>query len=39
MANAVNPYGYGDAARRTIEAIKWRFANGPKPVDFKDQLN
>ena len=39
MANAVNPYGDGDAARRTIEAIKWRFANGQKPTDFKDQLS
>lgn len=39
MANAVNPYGDGDAARRTIEAIKWRFSNGQKPIDFKDQLS
>ena len=39
MANAVNPYGDGDAARRTIEAIKWRFSNGQKPADFKDQLS
>ena len=39
MANAVNPYGDGDAARRTIEAIKWRFSNGQQPVDFKDQLS
>lgn len=39
MANAVNPYGDGDAARRTIEAIKWRFSNAEKPVDFKDQLS
>lgn len=39
MANAVNPYGDGDAARRTVEAIKWRFLNGPKPVDFTAQLS
>src|SRR5699024_10590708 len=38
MANAVNPYGDGDAARRTIEAIRWRFSNGQQPEDFKDQL-
>ncbi|MGO2559296.1 non-hydrolyzing UDP-N-acetylglucosamine 2-epimerase [Brachybacterium sp.] len=39
MANAVNPYGDGDAARRTIEAIKWRFLNGNRPEDFRDQLS
>lgn len=37
MANAVNPYGDGAAARRTIEAIKWRFAGGERPEDFGDQ--
>jgi len=39
MANAVNPYGDGDASRRTVETIKWRFLNGPQPVDFRDQLS
>ena len=39
MATAVNPYGDGEAARRTIEAIKWRFLSGPRPVDFKDHVD
>ena len=35
MANAVNPYGDGEAARRTIEAIRWKFADGTeRPEDF-----
>lgn len=34
MANAVNPYGDGRAAERTIEAIRWKFANGERPNDF-----
>lgn len=34
MANAVNPYGDGGAAERTIAAIAWKFASGPKPQDF-----
>lgn len=34
MANAVNPYGDGGAAKRTIEAIRWKFANGERPEDF-----
>lgn len=35
MANAVNPYGDGDAARRTVEAIRWKFLGaGERPVDF-----
>ena len=39
IANAVNPYGDGDAARRTVEAIKWRFEAGDRPEDFRDRLN
>ena len=34
MANAVNPYGDGRAAERTINAIKWKFTEGPRPEDF-----
>lgn len=34
MANAVNPYGDGNAAERTIGAIKWKFAGADRPVDF-----
>ncbi|WP_106507707.1 non-hydrolyzing UDP-N-acetylglucosamine 2-epimerase [Brachybacterium timonense] len=36
MANAVNPYGDGRAAERTIEAVRWKFAGGARPVDFGD---
>ena len=39
MANAVNPYGDGDAAHRTIGAIKWRFLNCDRPTDFGEGLN
>lgn len=34
MANAVNPYGDGKAAERTIEAIRWKFEGGKRPTDF-----
>lgn len=34
MANAVNPYGDGRAAERTVAAIKWKFLVGERPVDF-----
>lgn len=34
MANAVNPYGDGRAAERTVAAIKWKFLEGEKPEDF-----
>lgn len=34
MANAVNPYGDGDAARRTLEAIRWKFDGSKRPQDF-----
>lgn len=34
MANAVNPYGDGAAAKRTIEALLWKFAEGDRPEDF-----
>src|SRR5699024_3253087 len=37
MANAVNPYGDGEAARRTLEAIRWKFDGGAeRPKDFDE---
>lgn len=35
MANAVNPYGDGQAAMRTVAAIKWKFIEGERPADFR----
>lgn len=35
MANAVNPYGDGKAAERTVAAIRWKFAGQERPVDFR----
>lgn len=37
MANAVNPYGDGRAAERTIGALHWKFSDGPRPADFTGQ--
>ena len=34
MANAVNPYGDGRAAQRTVEAIEHMFGLGSRPVPF-----
>src|SRR5699024_6321841 len=34
MSNAVNPYGDGKAAERTVAAIKWKFQGGERPDDF-----
>ncbi|AXK46201.1 non-hydrolyzing UDP-N-acetylglucosamine 2-epimerase [Brachybacterium saurashtrense] len=34
MANAVNPYGDGAAAGRTVGAIRWKFMGGSRPADF-----
>lgn len=34
MANAVNPYGDGRAAQRTVEAIEHMFGLGGRPVPF-----
>lgn len=34
MANAVNPYGDGKAAERTVAAIRWKFSKGNRPTDF-----
>jgi UDP-N-acetylglucosamine 2-epimerase (non-hydrolysing) len=34
MANAVNPYGDGCAAERTLGAIKWKFLNAERPSNF-----
>ena len=38
MANAVNPYGDGNAAARTVAAIRWKFADGQRPDDFGEDL-
>jgi UDP-N-acetylglucosamine 2-epimerase (non-hydrolysing) len=35
MAQAVNPYGDGQAAARTIDAIRHFFGEGPRPEDFE----
>ena len=34
MANAVNPYGDGEASRRITDAILWHFGRGEKPDSF-----
>lgn len=34
MAHAVNPYGDGEASRRTVEAILYHFGMGEKPEDL-----
>ncbi|MEE1650723.1 UDP-N-acetylglucosamine 2-epimerase (non-hydrolyzing) [Brachybacterium sp. J144] len=34
MANAVNPYGDGKAADRTVAAIRWKFTGQSRPCDF-----
>lgn len=34
MANAVNPYGDGRAAERTVQAIKWKWKDGVEPEPF-----
>lgn len=34
MARAINPYGDGQAARRTVEAIEHYFGLGPAPQEF-----
>lgn len=35
MANAVNPYGDGQAARRIVQAIRSYFQQGPPPEEFR----
>lgn len=35
MARAVNPYGDGQAARRTVEALAWYLGMGARPADFR----
>jgi UDP-N-acetylglucosamine 2-epimerase (non-hydrolysing) len=35
MANAVNPYGDGAAARRALEAMLAMFGLGPRPEEFR----
>ena len=34
MARAINPYGDGTAARRTVDALAYFFEQGPMPEDF-----
>lgn len=34
MASAVNPYGDGKAAERTIGALRWKFLGQERPADF-----
>lgn len=34
MAHAVNPYGDGEASRRTVEAILYHFGKGERPEDL-----
>ena len=34
MAHAVNPYGDGEASRRTVEAILYHFNEGERPKDL-----
>ena len=34
MSNAVNPYGDGNAAQRTVAAIKWKLNGSERPTDF-----
>lgn len=38
MANAVNPYGDGRAAERTVAALRWRFRGGRRPEDFAGDI-
>lgn len=35
MARAVNPYGDGEASRRTVEAILHYYGMGERPADFR----
>lgn len=35
MAHAANPYGDGEASRRTVEAILYHFGLGKRPADFR----
>ena len=37
MAHAVNPYGDGEASRRTVEAILYHFGKGERPVDLTER--
>jgi UDP-N-acetylglucosamine 2-epimerase (non-hydrolysing) len=38
MANAVNPYGDGHAAERTVAALAHMFGLGPRPDEFRPEL-
>jgi UDP-N-acetylglucosamine 2-epimerase (non-hydrolysing) len=34
MARAVNPYGDGFAAERVVQALRWKYAGGSRPLAF-----
>lgn len=37
MAEAINPYGDGAAAMRSLAALDWYFGDGPRPVEFHSE--
>jgi UDP-N-acetylglucosamine 2-epimerase (non-hydrolysing) len=37
MAKAVNPYGDGRAAERSVAALAWHFGLGDRPTDFQSE--
>ena len=39
MANAVNPYGDGEATRRCLDAIRHHFGRAPMPAPFEPRAN
>lgn len=39
MANAVNPYGDGRAAERTVAALRWKFLGESRPGDFTGHID
>lgn len=39
MATAVNPYGDGRAAQRTLAALRWKFLGGERPSDFSPRID
>ncbi len=38
MANAVNPYGDGRAAERSVDALRYFFEAGPRPDEFEPPM-
>jgi UDP-N-acetylglucosamine 2-epimerase (non-hydrolysing) len=35
MAGAINPYGDGHAAQRSVAALAWHFGLGPAAEEFR----